>query len=77
MLFGYENNATDHTQQLSKMKNQILQTCLQGSYYDSLGEFKNAPQGMFGTQRVNIWYILIWLGRLTGHPRCNIKGIIC
>ena len=35
MLFGYENKATDHTQQLSKMKNQILRTCLQGSYYDS------------------------------------------
>ena len=37
---------------LSKMKNKILPTCLQGSYRDSLGEFSNASYSLFGAERV-------------------------
>ena len=37
---------------LSKMKNKILTTCLQGNYRDSLGEFSNTSYGVFGTERV-------------------------
>ena len=32
---------------LSKMKNKILPTCLQGNYRDSLGEFSNTSYGVF------------------------------
>ena len=34
------------------MKNKILQTCLQGNYRDSLGEFSNTSYGVFGAERV-------------------------
>ena len=39
---------------LSKMKNKILPTCLQGNYRDSLGEFNNTRMsyGMFRAERV-------------------------
>ena len=37
---------------LSKMKNKILPTCLQGNYEDSLGEFSIALYGAVGTERV-------------------------
>ena len=33
---------------LSKMKNNILPTCLQGNHRDSLGEFSDMPYGVFG-----------------------------
>ena len=36
---------------LSKMKNKILPTCLQGNYRDSLGEFSNTSYGVFGAER--------------------------
>ena len=36
---------------LSKMKNKILQTCLQNSE-DSLGKFSNMSYGVFGDERV-------------------------
>ena len=38
---------------LSKIKNKILQTCLQGNYRDSLGEFSNTSNGVFGAEMVN------------------------
>ena len=38
---------------LSKTKNKILPTCLQGNYRDSLGEFSNTSYGVFGAERVN------------------------
>ena len=38
---------------LSKMKNKILPTCLQGNYGDSLGEFCNTSYGIVGAERVN------------------------
>ena len=38
---------------LPKMKNQILPTCLQRYYRDSLGEFRNTSYGVFGAERVN------------------------
>ena len=38
---------------LSKMKNKILPTCLQGNYGDSLGELINASYGKVGAERVN------------------------
>ena len=37
---------------ISKMKNKILPTCLQGNFRDSLREFSNTPNGMFGAERV-------------------------
>ena len=37
---------------LSKMKNKILSTCLQGNYKDSKGEFSNASYDVFGAERV-------------------------
>ena len=45
---------------LPKMKNNILQTCLQMDYRDSLGEFSNASYAIFGVERVwapveNLW----------------------
>ena len=39
---------------LSKMKNEILQTSLQGNYRDSLGELSNTSYGMCGAERVNL-----------------------
>ena len=33
---------------LPNMKNQILPTCLQGNYRESLGEFSSTPNGVFG-----------------------------
>ena len=41
---------------LSKMKNKILPTCLQGNYEDSLGEFGNTSYGVVGTERVNTYF---------------------
>ena len=38
---------------LSKMKNQILPTCLQVNYRNSLGEFSNTSCGMIGAESVN------------------------
>ena len=38
---------------LSKMKNKILPTCLQGNCGDSLGEFSNTSYGIVGAERVN------------------------
>ena len=38
---------------LSKMKNKILPTCLQGNYGDSLGEFSNTLYGVVRADRVN------------------------
>ena len=35
---------------LSKMKNKILPTCLQGNCTDSLGEFSNTSYGVFGAE---------------------------
>ena len=32
---------------LSKIKDKILPTCLQGNYRDSLGEFSNTSYGVF------------------------------
>ena len=40
---------------LSKMKNKIVPTCLQGNYKDSLGEFSNRSHGVFGAKRVNLF----------------------
>ena len=37
---------------LSKMKNKILPTCLQGNYGDSLGEFIKRSYGVVGVERV-------------------------
>ena len=37
---------------LSKMKNKILPTCLQGNYRDSLGEFSNVSYGVVGAEKV-------------------------
>ena len=39
---------------LAKMEKQILSSCLQGSYRDSLGEFSNASYGVFRAERVNV-----------------------
>ena len=36
---------------LSDMKNKTLQTCLQGNYRDSLGEFSNTSYDLFGAER--------------------------
>ena len=47
-LFGNENKTNDHTQPFFEMKNNILPTCLQGNYRDSLGEFSNMLYGMLG-----------------------------
>ena len=38
---------------LSKMKNEILPTCLQGNYRNSLGEFRKTSHGVLGAERVN------------------------
>ena len=37
---------------LSKMRNKILPTCLQGNYRDSLREFSNTSYGVFESERV-------------------------
>ena len=37
---------------LSKMKNEILQTRLQGHNRDSSGELNNTSSGVFGAERV-------------------------
>ena len=37
---------------LSKTKNKILPTSLQGNYGNSLGEFSNTSYGVFGAERV-------------------------
>ena len=37
---------------LSKMKNKILSTCLQGNYGDRLGEFINRSYGVVGVEKV-------------------------
>ena len=37
---------------LSKMKNKILPTCLQGNYRNSLGEFSNTSYGVVGAERI-------------------------
>ena len=37
---------------LSKMKNEILPTCLYGNYRDSLGEFDNMSDGVFRDEKV-------------------------
>ena len=37
---------------LFEMKSQILLTCLQGNYRDSLGELSNASYGVFGAEKV-------------------------
>ena len=51
MLFGNENKANDHTAtNLSKMKNKIFPTCLQGNYRESLGEFGNISYSVLGLQ---------------------------
>ena len=39
---------------LSKMKNKILPTCLQGNCGDSLGEFSNTSYGIVGAERVKL-----------------------
>ena len=39
---------------LSKMKNKILQTPLQGNYRNSLGEFSSTSCGAFGAEKVNL-----------------------
>ena len=40
---------------LSKMKNTILPTCLQGNYRDSLGEFSNiTTYGVVGAEMVKL-----------------------
>ena len=39
---------------VSKMKNKIFPTCLQGNYGNSLGEFSNTSYGVVGAERVNI-----------------------
>ena len=56
-LFGNENKANDHILSqhfISKMRNKILPSCLQGNYCDSLGEFSNTSHmhGMFGAERM-------------------------
>ena len=52
-LFGDENKANDHIySNLSKMKNEILPTALQGNYSDHLGEFRNKSYDVFGAERV-------------------------
>ena len=43
---------------LSKMKNKILLTCLQGNYRDSLGEFSNMSYGVFMAERYSISKVL-------------------
>ena len=37
---------------LSKMKNNLVPTCLQRNYRDSLGEFSNTSYGVFGADTV-------------------------
>ena len=37
---------------VSKMKDKILPTCLEGNYRHSLGEFSNTSYGVFGAERV-------------------------
>ena len=37
---------------ISKMKNTILSTCLQGNYVDNFGEFSNTSYGVVGADRV-------------------------
>ena len=43
---------------LSKMKNQILPTCLQGNYRDSLGEFSNTSCGVLGFAAKSVSHLL-------------------
>ena len=38
---------------VSKIKDKILPTCLQGNYRHSLGEFSNMSRGVFGAERHN------------------------
>ena len=37
---------------ISKMKNKVLPSCLQGNYRDGLGEFSCTSYGVFGAERV-------------------------
>ena len=48
---------------LSKMKNKIFPTCLQGNYGDSLGEFSNMSYmyGMFGADRVKVVKVYMYI----------------
>ena len=39
---------------LTKMKNKILPTCLQGNYRDNLEEFGNTSYGVFGAAGVKL-----------------------
>ena len=45
---------------LSKMKNKILPTCLQGDNGDSLGEFSNISSGIVGAERVKGFKIFFY-----------------
>ena len=42
---------------LSKIKNNILPTCLKGNYRDSLGEFSNMSYGAVEAERVNLIHV--------------------
>ena len=46
---------------LFKMKNKTLPTCLQGNYRDSLGEFSNTSYGMFVAdhERFRLRFIIV------------------
>ena len=45
---------------LSKMKNKILPTCLQGNYGDSLGEFSNTLYGITSKLGLKGLKVTVW-----------------
>ena len=66
---------------LFKMKNKILQTCLQGNYRDSLGEFNHISYGVFGAKRVKwmtsivVHNIVFTIVNLVQNPRQGVPDV--
>ena len=66
---------------LSKMKNKILLTCLQGNYGQSLGEFSNISYGLVGAGTVKndqcfiarVYRVMVSGRKLEEHDR-NCRG---
>ena len=50
-MFGYENKATDHTQQFISDEKQNSPNLFTRNHRDSLGEFSNASYFVFGAER--------------------------
>ena len=51
---------------LSKMKNKILPTCLQGNNGDSLGELSKTSNGIVGAERVKGFKIFFYFCQNVG-----------